>query len=150
MIRLGLTCVLWLAGAPAFAAAGAEFNGRCLEQLQWQGDYLLPRFSHLGIAYRWNNDQKYFFLVERVKSAEACGTGAGHVIVASLAIGSEPQDAWYAVNFDCSNSKDVKTGDTVVGLFQGNGSGPSLATWKVDPKRKRFVKVESVQCKSFS
>jgi hypothetical protein len=150
VIRLILTCILWLVAAPALAEASAKFEGRCLEHLQWQGDYLLQRFPHLGIAYRWNGDEKYFFLVEPVQSGKACGTAAGHVIVAALELPPEPEGAWHAVNFTCSNSKDVEIGDTVVGLFQGNGTGPSLAAWKIDPKKKRFERVESVQCKSFS
>jgi hypothetical protein len=141
-----LACLLSLA---AHAGSATNIEGQCLEQLQWQGDYLVTYSSTFGIAYRWNGERRSYLLVTPVKSKAGCGSNAGHIIIASLQVGPEKKGEWYGINFDCSNSRDVKTGDAVITLFKGRGLGQSIAAWKVDPTKKRFVTTESVQCKSF-
>ena len=150
MTRLAILGALWLLASPALAADAEALNGRCLEQLQFEGDYLLPRFPKLSIAYRRSGERQYFFLVEPVGPGTDCGRIAGHVIVSSLPLRSKPKDAWYGVNFDCRNSSGVKPGDTLIVLFKGNGSGLSLDAWKIDARRRLFVKTESVECYSFT
>lgn len=141
---------LWLMTAPSSWAAEVNLEGQCLEKLRWYGDYLVEFSSRLGIAYRKNQNQKVFLLVEPSNPSGSCGVKAGHTIVATLVLKKEVPGTWYAVNFDCSNQKEVNTGDAVVGLFERNGSGPALEAWKIDTKGKRFVKVNNMVCKSFS
>ena len=150
LIQVAMFILTSLLSLVAHAGSATNIEGQCLEQLQWQGDYLVNYSSTLGIAYRWNSERRSYLLVTPVKANAGCGGNAGHIIIASLSVGPEKEGEWYGINFDCSNSRDVKTGDVVITLFKGRGLGQSIAAWKVDPTKKRFVTTENVQCKSFS
>lgn len=127
-----------------------NLEGQCLEQLQMKGDYLLNHFPDLGIAYRENQEQRVFLLVEPAKGNSICDAKSGHVIVAVLPIEKAKKGTWYGVNFTCTNKRGIVKGDTIIGLFQGNGLGPTLKAWKIDAKQKNFQQVENVVCTSFN
>ena len=150
LIQVVILILSCLASPVVHAGSAANVEGQCLEQLQWKGDFLVPFSSTFGIAFRWNSEQRSYLLVTPVKVDAGCGSSAGHIIIASLPVDPEKKGEWYGINFDCSNYRDVKPGDAVITLFKDRGLGPSIAAWKVDKEARRFVKTESVRCKSFN
>lgn len=153
LLKIVIICTVCLSCSLAIlsqSALGTErLESQCLEQLQMKGDYLLDHFPNLSIAYRNDRDQRYFLLVEPVKENSICGAKSGHVIVAVLPIEKDKKGTWHGVNFTCTNKTGVVKGDTIIGLFEGNGLGPTLKAWKIDPIRKSFQQVDNVVCTSF-